>query len=158
MSHHENSRRVTPVLCDVLVHPAQGLGDIANEHAHFDVRQEAVVCRDKDKAAFGKHARLDLDARLVSRLPTAAMDPEHDREVLGIIRRVDVEDLSLMGRIGVWDVGGELLRLCDGHEQKSGQYGFHRFHSGQREKAHLRTILNELRLALASIIISDTRN
>ena len=52
------------------------------------------------------------------------MDPEDDGEVLGVVGRVDVEDLALMGRIGVRDVGGEILRLRDGHEQQDGEIRF----------------------------------
>ena len=103
--------------CDVLMHPAQGPGYVSNQDAHFDMRQQAVVCRHKDEAAPGKHTRLDLHVRLVSRLPAATMNPEDDGEILRPIRRVDVEDLSLVGRIRVRDVGCQILPVRDGQER-----------------------------------------
>ena len=112
--------RIAAVPGDVLVHPAQRLGDVSNQDLHLHVGQQSVVRRDKDEAAFGEHARLDLHVGLVARLPAAAVNPEDDREILRSVGRVNVKNLTLVGRIGVRDVGLEILCPGNGHEQQEG--------------------------------------
>ena len=53
------------------------------------------------------------------------MNPEDDWEVFCATGRVDVKDLALMAGIRVRDVGCEILRLRDGHEQQECECGFH---------------------------------
>ena len=82
MAHDEDPVRVAAVLGDVVVDPADRLGDVADDRPHVDVRQQPVVGRDEDEALVHERLRLDLHARLVARLPAAAVNPEDDRQIL----------------------------------------------------------------------------
>ena len=97
MAHDEEAVRVAPVLGDVVVHPADRLGDVAHDGPHVDVRQEPVVGGDEDEPLVHERLRLDLDVRLVAGLPAAAVDPEDHGQVLRTRRRIDVEHLPLAG-------------------------------------------------------------
>ena len=91
--------------------------------AHVDVRQEPVVGGDEDEPLVHEHLRLDLDVRLVARLPAAAVNPEDHGQVLRARRRVDVEHLPLVRRLGVGDVALDVLgprRGDDGEDDEEG--------------------------------------
>ena len=95
MSHHKDSLRVSAIPGNVFVDPAQRLGNIPNQVAHFHLRPEAIVRRDKDESLLGEHPRFDLHIRFIPRLPAAAMNPEHYWQVPGVVGRVNVEDLAI---------------------------------------------------------------
>jgi hypothetical protein len=125
MPHDEDARGIASVPGDVLVDPAQGLGDVPNQDLHLHVGQQPVVCRYKHEAALGEHTGLDLDVGLVPRLPAAAVNPEDDGQILRLLGRVDVEDLALLGSVHVRDVGLEMLCLRGGGKQEEHDCGFH---------------------------------
>ena len=109
VAHDEQPLRVAAVLGDVVVHPADGLGDVADDGPHVHVRQEPVVGGDEDEPLVRERLRLDLDVRLVARLPAAAVNPEDDRQVLRLLRGVDVEHLPLVSLLDVGDVALDVL-------------------------------------------------
>ena len=86
VAHDEQALRVAPVLGDVVMHPADGPGDIAHDGRHVHARQESVVGGDKDEPFVHENLRLHLDARFVARLPTAAVNPEDHRQIFRIMR------------------------------------------------------------------------
>src|SRR5262249_26853763 len=53
--------------------------------------------------------RLDLNARLVARLPAAAMNPDDYGQALCLRRRIHVEHLALVRRLGIEDVALDVL-------------------------------------------------
>ena len=109
MAHDDDTLRVAPVLGDVFVGPADGLGDIADNGVHVHGRQEPVVGGHEDESLVGEHLRLDLNVLLVPGLPAAAVNPEDDREVFRISRGVDIEYLPLVSLLDVGDVALDIL-------------------------------------------------
>src|SRR5687767_3987207 len=97
------------MLSNVLVCPADGPGDVADDRPHIDFRQEPVVGGDEDKPLGSEELRLELDVLFIAGLPAAAMDPEDDREALCVWRGVDVEHLPLLRRVSVGDVALAVL-------------------------------------------------
>jgi hypothetical protein len=116
MAHDEKPVGIASVLGDMVMHPADGLGDVANDGRHVHARQEPVVCGDKDEPFVHESLRLNLDTRFVARLPTAAVNPENHRQVFGIMRRINIEHLTLVRRIGVGDVAFDVLGSRFGKE------------------------------------------
>ena len=102
VAHDEHSCGVAAVLGDVVVDPAEGFGDVAEDGDHLDVGQNAVAGGDKDEAFVGEGLGLGLDAGFVAGDPAAAVDPENDGEVVRALWRIDVE---LLAGVGVFDVG-----------------------------------------------------
>jgi hypothetical protein len=91
--------------------------------AHVHARQESVIGGDKDEPFVHESLRFYLDAFFVARLPTAAVNPENHRQVFGIMRRINIEHLTLVRRIGVGDVAFDILgsrfgQDCHGDEKK----------------------------------------
>ncbi len=74
-----------------------------------EVRQEPAVGGYDDDPPVGERSRLDLDARLVARLPAAGVDSEHDGQALRLRWRIDVEHLALLRWGGIGDVASDLL-------------------------------------------------
>src|SRR5688572_12012874 len=104
MTHDENSLRIATVLGDVLVHPADRLGDVVKDGGHLHVGQEAIARRDEDEALVYESLRLDLDVGPIARYPAAAVNPEDHREILRTFGRVDVHPLPRAGWLGVGNV------------------------------------------------------
>src|SRR5205823_3722600 len=100
VAHDENPLRIAAVLRDVVVHPADGLGYVAKDGAHFHVGQEAVARGDEDETLVRERLRLDLDVRPVARLPASAVNPEDHWQIFRILRRVDVHFLPWVGWLG----------------------------------------------------------
>lgn len=59
MAHDENTLRVAAVLRDVVMHPAEGLGDVAKDRRHLPIGQEAVTGGNKDEALVHEGLRLE---------------------------------------------------------------------------------------------------
>src|SRR5207237_8624395 len=104
VAQDESPVRTAAVLGAVVMHPADGLGDIAKDWAHVHVGQEPVARGDEDEALVRERLRLYLNARLVARLPAPAVNPEDHRQVFRTLRRVEVHFLPWVGWIGVGDV------------------------------------------------------
>ena len=98
--------RVATVTSDVLVHPTERLGDIADQIFHFHFRQKSIIRRDEDKAPSGQYPGLQCDITLVANLPSATMDPEHDGQALlgRLFRPVYVQHVPLVALLHVGNV------------------------------------------------------
>src|SRR5262249_39996352 len=75
MAHDEKSLGIAAVFGDVVMDPADGLGDIANNSRHVDARQEPVVGGNEYEPFVHENFWLQLDARFIAGLPTAAVNP-----------------------------------------------------------------------------------
>src|SRR5688572_4939221 len=104
MAHHEHPLRVTAMFGDMIMHPPDGLGDVAKDGAHVHHGQKAVARGDEDEALVHERLWFELHARLVARLPAAAMNPEDYRQILRTLRRIDVHFLPWVGWFSVRDV------------------------------------------------------
>ena len=118
MAHDEEAFRIAAILGDVVVNPVNGLGDVADDGSHVDVRQEPVVRGDEDEPFVHEGLRLDLHARFVARLPAAAVNPEDHGQVFRVFRRIDIEHLTFVRGLGVGDVAFDVLGLGHSHESK----------------------------------------
>ncbi len=96
MSHNQKTLRIASELGDMVVHPMDRLGDVPHDGPHVDTRQESIVGGDEYESFVHKCLRLDLDICFIAGLPTSSMNPEHDRQVFGIRRRIDIEPLALL--------------------------------------------------------------
>src|SRR5262249_40068560 len=76
MPHDEKALRIASMLRDVIMYPVDRLGYVAEYRRDVNAWQKPVVGRDKDEPFVREHLRLDLNARFVARLPTAAVNPE----------------------------------------------------------------------------------
>ena len=115
VAHDENPLRIAAVLGDVVMHPADGLGDVAKDCAHVHVGQEAVARGDEDEAPVRERLRLYLKVRPVARLPAPAVNPEDHRQFFRTLRRVNVHFLPRVGWLGVGDVPLHVeFGLCGG--------------------------------------------
>ena len=107
---------IAAILGDVVVNPVNGLRDVADDGFHVDARQEPIVRGDEDIPLVHERLRLGMRLRLVTPLPAAAVNPEDHRQVLGVFRRVDVEHLTFVRRLGVGNVAFDVLAARRGHE------------------------------------------
>ena len=89
------------MLGNMLVNPAQRLRDITNDRVQLHVRQQSIVGGDEEESLFHKDLRFELDAGFIARLPAAAVNPEDHGQVLRITRRINIEHLPFMRRIGI---------------------------------------------------------
>jgi hypothetical protein len=123
VAHHEHGGRIAAVFGDVVVHPAQALGDVTDDVAHLEGRPEAMIGRHEYEPGVIEGLRLERYQSLVARLPAATVDPEHDRAALCAGWRVHVEHLSLMRRSRVWNVPRDDLgvgrRTAQQHDQQN---------------------------------------
>ena len=62
---------------------------------------------------------LSFTSVLIARLPSAAVNPEDDGEVLGVGRGVDIQRPLLVRLAGVWDVTFDGLGVCG---ERKGQH------------------------------------
>src|SRR3989442_1416706 len=83
MPHHEDRVGIAAVLLRVIMSPANCLGHIARHLFHRNLRDKAVVGRDKDESLVPDRLRLLLTAPLVSLPPSAAVNPDDDRMAAG---------------------------------------------------------------------------
>ena len=122
--------------------------------AHVNRWQQAVVDRHEDEARVHEGLRLEGHHALVARLPAAAVNPEHHRQVLRPGRRVDVEHLPFVCR-AVADVAG--LRL--GQQIAKSAKNAQKCQKWQecQERLELRSILAILAL-LAFLAMSSWRH
>ena len=102
---------IAAILGDVVVNPVNRLRDVADDRFHVDVRQKPVVRGDEDIPFVDEGLRLGVHARFVTRLPAAAVNPEDHGQVLRVFRRVDIEHLTFVRRLGVGDVQFLILGL-----------------------------------------------
>jgi hypothetical protein len=102
----------------VVVNPVDGLCDVADDGFHVDVRQDSVVRGDEDIPFVHEGLRLGVHARFVTHLPAAAMDPEDHRQVLCVLRRVDIEHLTFVRGLGVRNVAIDVLGMRHSHESE----------------------------------------
>ncbi len=107
----DDAGRVAAVFGDVRMHPAEGLGDVAEEGDHVHLGQEAVARGDEDITLVHERLRLELDAGPVPLLPAASVNPEHHGQALRVWRSVDVHLHARVDRVAVWNVGGSGLEL-----------------------------------------------
>src|SRR5262245_23843667 len=111
MSAHKDPGWIAAIPGNVLVHPADGSRDVANQLVHFYFRQKSIVRRDEDKSSFGQRLRLQCDIALVARLPPTSVDPEHDGQTLPrVLWRVDIEDVAFVTVLHVANVRRQPLR------------------------------------------------
>src|SRR5260221_645446 len=139
MAHDEKTLGITSVLDDMVMNPADGPGDVAHDRRHVDAREESVVGGDKYESLVYENLRLDLDAGLVARLPTAAVNPEDHRQVLRITWRINIEHLARVRRIGVGDVAFDVLSPRFGQDRESEEQRgelFHGLHPCRRSSEH----------------------
>jgi hypothetical protein len=104
MAHDENAVGIAAVFGDVVVDPAEGLGDVLKDGGHLDIWQEAVAGGNKDESFVHEDLWLGLNTGAVAGLPSAAVNPEDDGEIFGGFRSVNVEFLAWVPGGGVGDV------------------------------------------------------
>jgi hypothetical protein len=114
VAHDQHPARVAAVRRDVLVNPTQRARDVAGDGAHIDDRQQAVVDGDEHEARVHEGLRFEGHHALVARLPAAAVNPEHHRQVLRGGGRVHIEHLPGVSR-GVGHIPGDLLSVRNGY-------------------------------------------
>ena len=88
-------------------------------------RRETIVDRHEHKALVHESLGLLLQPRLVALLPPATVDPDDDGMIPAVGRRIDIERLELVLRVGVkevaFDVGSGSARHSQRREQQGGE-------------------------------------
>ena len=118
MAHDEQTLRISTILGDMTVHPTNRLGDVAVNCLHVDGWHKAIIGGNENETLVHERLRFQLHFGFVAHLPASAMNPENDRQLLRILRRINVEDLLLVRRIGVGNVAFDVLSLGGGQEGK----------------------------------------
>src|ERR1019366_4109173 len=70
--------------------------------------------RNQNKALVHERLRLFLHVRSVATSPAAAVNPDHDREILALGRGVNIEHLPFVLRLGVWNATLNLRLVGEG--------------------------------------------
>src|SRR5687768_11831413 len=84
MAHDEHAPGIAAVFGNVIVDPANGFCDVAEDGDHFDVRQDAVAGGDENESFAGEGLRFGFDAGFIAGDPASAVNPKNDRKIFGI--------------------------------------------------------------------------
>ena len=94
MSHEYDAVGIAAELARVLLHPGDRRGAIIDEPGKLDLRVESIIGNRRDVSTLRQSSSNERVFGLPSCRPRAAVEKDHDRAMVRVFRRVDVQVLA----------------------------------------------------------------